>query len=146
MGLPTLSCTFRTNPEDLKRADALIPYVQTGPLARATRVSRTTVIRIALSYGLDRLEKELGVERAAEKPRPAEMPVQTKPTPVGALIKWRKSEKIGQREAGRRLGISQRLYGRIERGSRTLTADMVSTIVEVAGIQRGDLPTPDDAD
>ena len=62
------SCTFRANPADLDRCDALIPHLGTGPLARSGPITRTTVIKIALSYGLERLEQELGVRPANPEP------------------------------------------------------------------------------
>lgn len=42
----------------LKAADALIPKIKQSPLGAAVRVSRGTVLRLALARGLEELAKE----------------------------------------------------------------------------------------
>ena len=54
-----VSVTLRLAPELLDRAERLVSKLEgQGPLA-ATRVSRSTVIRLAMLRGLDAIEREL---------------------------------------------------------------------------------------
>ncbi len=130
MPLKTLSCTFRARPGDLKRCDRIIPRLKRGPLARAGRISRTTVIKIALSYGLDRLERELDEldEDEGNHTRDNGGP------PPASLEDWRKREEIGQRAAADRLGMSRRTYGRIERGEQSPTLEQRERLLEVTRV------------
>jgi len=51
--------TFRCSTEELTRADVLAPLLEQDPNIRAFgKVSRSTVLRLALTRGLDVLEAE----------------------------------------------------------------------------------------
>lgn len=59
-------------PTDLvERADALISVMATAPEYKLFRMSRSAVLRVALSMGLDALEQRFGKpEPAQQEPRP----------------------------------------------------------------------------
>lgn len=54
--------------------------------------------------------------------------------PFPNLATWRDAHKLNQREAAKLLGVSQSLYGRLERKERTATGNTAKRIMEVARV------------
>lgn len=63
--------SMRIDPELIERADNILPHMANDPKLKAFSISRSTVLRTALSLGLDRLEGQYpeSITTEPEKPR-----------------------------------------------------------------------------